>query len=221
MAVRLLAKFCPSDNSAYFPSKDASFSLSCRHQGRVKTMQSLQHQHARTVATFCSVMSKLFFSLWKFSLSCWACKAIWEDCFFSVASLSWDNNNRTRTMLTHDSPQCIETNAAMFADELQCQKQNSRQLIYRYLYLSACCSWLSRYQGSQKICKNQFGNCPTLHMDISAGLYDRYLCTVPCVWQQGADTQRSPSAPPDSDSPFLLIDWFLLPASETPNSPNL
>lgn len=35
-------------------------------------------------------------------------------------------------MLTHDSPQCIETNAAMFADDLQCQKQNSRQLIYRY-----------------------------------------------------------------------------------------
>lgn len=40
MAVRLLAKLCPSDNSAYFPSKDASFSLSCRHQGSVNAMQN-------------------------------------------------------------------------------------------------------------------------------------------------------------------------------------
>lgn len=95
MDVRLLAKLCPSDNSAYFPSKDASFSLSCRHRGSLNTTQSLQHQHAATVATFCSMRSKLFFSFWKFSLSCWACKAIWEDCFFRVASLSWNNNNRT------------------------------------------------------------------------------------------------------------------------------
>lgn len=103
MAVRLVAKHCPSDNSAYFPSKDASFSLSCRHQGSANSTQSSQHQHAATGATFWSMTSKLFFSLWKFSLSCWACKAVWEDCFFSVASLSWDNNNRTRTMLIHDS----------------------------------------------------------------------------------------------------------------------
>lgn len=164
MAMRLLAKLCPSDNSAYFPSKDASFSLSCRHQGSVNTMQNLQPQHAATVATFCSMMSKLFFSLWKFSLSCWACKAIWEDCFFSVASLSWDNNNRTRTLLIHDSPPCIETKCC------------------RWVSMSgACCQWLSPYQRSQKFFKNQFVNRSTLHMDISAGLYNRYFCTVPCA----------------------------------------
>lgn len=32
MAAGLLVKVCPSDSSAYFPSKDTSFSLSCKQQ---------------------------------------------------------------------------------------------------------------------------------------------------------------------------------------------
>lgn len=43
------------------------------------------------------MISKLFFSLWKFSLSCWACKVICEDCFFSVMSLSCDKKQHNIT----------------------------------------------------------------------------------------------------------------------------
>lgn len=46
----------------------------------------------KNVLAFWSMMSRLFFSLWKFSLSCWACRAICEDCFFSVAILSCIKN---------------------------------------------------------------------------------------------------------------------------------
>lgn len=36
MATGLLVKVCPSDSSAYFPSKDTNFSLSCRHKALFK-----------------------------------------------------------------------------------------------------------------------------------------------------------------------------------------
>lgn len=49
----------------------------------------------KNVLAFWSMMSRLFFSLWKFSLSCWACRAICEDCFFSVAILSCIKNTAT------------------------------------------------------------------------------------------------------------------------------
>ncbi len=97
-------KFCPSDSSAYFPSKDASFSLSCWHQEKlfkVNKTEYLQQQHANVVnvLTFWSMTSRLFFSLWKFSLSCWACNVICEDCFFSVISRSCDKNQHDITTL--------------------------------------------------------------------------------------------------------------------------
>ena len=57
---------------------------------QVHKIKYLQYQHAKNALTFCSMTSKLFFSLWKFSLSCWACKVICEDCFFSVMILSCD-----------------------------------------------------------------------------------------------------------------------------------
>lgn len=61
-------------------------------------MKHLWHPHAEIVFffTFWSMTSKLFFSLWKFSFSCWACKVIWEDCFFRVMILSCGITGRGR-----------------------------------------------------------------------------------------------------------------------------
>lgn len=72
-------------------------------------------------------------------------------------------------MLTHDSPQCIETNAAMFAYELQCKRQNSGQLSCGCPF-SEHCLWLPRYHRSQNTFNNQSGDCSSPHMDFCAGL---------------------------------------------------
>lgn len=101
MAPLLCAKFCLSDSSAYFPSKDASLSLSCGRHDDIFSDGNLIRRARPAFAeclTFCSMMSRLFFSLWKSSLSCWDCKVICEDCFFRVASLSWEEGRKRQSV---------------------------------------------------------------------------------------------------------------------------
>lgn len=214
MAVRLLAKLCPSDNSAYFPSKDASFSLSCRHQGSVNAMQNFSISTQRLLLPSAAWRANCF-SLSGSSLFLAEPVKLSERTVSSVLQAFPETT-------TTEHGQCWYMTAHTALKQMPpCLQMSFNVRSKRVTPLSACCQWFTQYQRSQKFFKNQFGNHSTLHMAISAGLYDRYFCTAPCVWQQGADTQRSPLVPPDSDSSFHLLDWFLLPASETPNSPNL
>lgn len=121
-------------------------------------------------------------------------------------------------MLIHDRPQCIETNAAMFAYELQCKKQNSWQLSCLLLSFWMLPVAFTISQKPEHFQQSIWRLLNYAHRFLCRP--ESYFCTVPCVWQQGADTPRSPSAPLGSGCLFLLLDWFLLPAWETPNSPN-